>query len=256
MPGVRPAAILPGFSARAWPSLPILGGNFFRETAKLELAPRVLFDDETRRVVEHRKPLGVVAAIVPWNFPLFMVGFKLPPALLASNTVVLKPALTTPLATLMVARIIAGAVPAGVVNVITDANDLGTSLAGHPDVAKVSFTGSTATGRKVFAGAAETMKRFTLELGGNDPAIVLDDVDGNVEAPMKKKRCYLTATMPDGYCPHNLRRIRPDLADSCGSAALYQHPKFAQTARIAGVYRRFHFLYRLLGGIGGEGGIQ
>jgi acyl-CoA reductase-like NAD-dependent aldehyde dehydrogenase len=156
---------------------------FFRETAKLDLPERVIADDENRKVIELRRPLGVVAAILPWNFPLSLIGFKLPPALLAGNTVVMKPAPTTPLSTLMVARIMADKLPAGVVNVITDANDLGGALAGHRDVAKVSFTGSTATGRKVYAGAAETMKRLTLELGGNDPAIVLDDVDVKAVAP-------------------------------------------------------------------------
>lgn len=157
--------------------------HFFRGAAQLDLPPRVLFDEPTRKVIEHRKPLGVVAAIVPWNFPLFMVAFKLPPALLAGNTVVLKPAPTTPLATLMIARLIADILPSGVVNVITDANELGGLLASHPDVAKVSFTGSTATGRKVYAGAADTMKRLTLELGGNDPAIILDDVNVKAVAP-------------------------------------------------------------------------
>lgn len=188
--------------------------HFFRAAAALDLPPRVLASDERRRVVEHRKPLGVVAAIVPWNFPLFMVAFKLPPALLAGNTVVLKPAPTTPLATLMIARLIADIVPPGVVNVVTDANDLGARLASHPDVAKVSFTGSTMTGRKVYAGGAETMKRLTLELGGNDPAIVLDDVDVKAVAPalfgtafansgqvcLAIKRLYVHASIYDAMC--------------------------------------------------------
>lgn len=156
---------------------------FLRFNAGLDLPERVIADDENRRVVEYRKPLGVVAAIVPWNFPVGLMGFKLPPALMAGNTLVLKPAPTTPLSALMVARIIADKVPAGVVNIITDANDLGAALASHPDVAKVSFTGSTATGRKVYAGAADSVKRLTLELGGNDPAIVLDDVDVKKVAP-------------------------------------------------------------------------
>ncbi|MDE2621541.1 MAG: aldehyde dehydrogenase family protein, partial [Sphingomonadales bacterium] len=86
---------------------------WFRATAALDLPERVLADDDARRVIEQRRPLGVVAAIVPWNFPLMMIGFKLPPALLAGNTVVLKPAPTTPLATLMLAQLIAGIVPAG-----------------------------------------------------------------------------------------------------------------------------------------------
>jgi acyl-CoA reductase-like NAD-dependent aldehyde dehydrogenase len=124
-----------------------------------------------------RRPLGVVAAITPWNFPLALMAFKVPPALLTGNTVVLKPAGTTPLATLRFGEIVSGIVPPGVLNVISDANDMGAELTGHPDVDKISFTGSTAVGRKVMASAAETLKRVTLELGGNDPAIVLPDVD-------------------------------------------------------------------------------
>jgi acyl-CoA reductase-like NAD-dependent aldehyde dehydrogenase len=101
----------------------------------------------------------------------------LAPALLAGNTVVAKPAPTTPLSTLLFGELCAKLLPAGVCNVITDQNDLGDALTGHPDIAKITFTGSTQTGRKVMAQAAATLKRLTLELGGNDPAIVLDDTD-------------------------------------------------------------------------------
>lgn len=156
---------------------------FFRYFTSLDLPVKVIDDSEGRRVEAHRRPLGVIGAIVPWNFPLILMAFKVPAALLAGNTVVLKPAATTPLATLRLGELIADIVPPGVVNVIADANDLGGELTAHPDVRKVSFTGSTATGKKVMAGAADALKRITLELGGNDAAIVLDDVDPKAAAP-------------------------------------------------------------------------
>ncbi len=127
--------------------------------------------------VLHRVPLGVVAAIVPWNYPLALMAFKLPGALLAGNTVVLKPAPTTPLATLRWAALVAEALPAGVLNVLADAGEVGPLLTAHPDVRKISFTGSTATGRQVLRSAAGDLKRVTLELGGNDPAVVLPGAD-------------------------------------------------------------------------------
>ena len=156
---------------------------FFRYFTSLNLDPEVLDDSDARRVEAHRKPLGVVGAILPWNFPLILLGFKLPAALVAGNTVVVKPAPTTPLSTLRLGELIKDIVPAGVVNIIADANDLGGALTAHPDIRKVSFTGSTATGKKVMAGAANLLKRITLELGGNDAGIVLDDVNPKEVAP-------------------------------------------------------------------------
>jgi acyl-CoA reductase-like NAD-dependent aldehyde dehydrogenase len=156
---------------------------FFRYFAGLEIPTRVIEDSETRKVELRRRPLGVVGAIVPWNFPLILMAFKVPAALLAGNTVVLKPAATTPLATLKLAELVKDLLPPGVLNVIADANDLGGELTRHPDVRKISFTGSTETGRKVMAGAAEALKRVTLELGGNDAGIVLGDVDPAETAP-------------------------------------------------------------------------
>ncbi|MHC4046843.1 aldehyde dehydrogenase family protein [Bradyrhizobium vignae] len=157
--------------------------GLFRRIAPMELPMKLLEESESRRVEAHRRPLGVVAAIVPWNFPIALLAFKMPPALLAGNTIVVKPAATTPLSTLKLGELICDVVPAGVINVIADANDLGGALSAHPDVRKVSFTGSTATGKKVMASAADTLKRVTLELGGNDAAIVLDDVDPKAAAP-------------------------------------------------------------------------
>jgi acyl-CoA reductase-like NAD-dependent aldehyde dehydrogenase len=156
---------------------------FFRYFTSLDLPVKVIEDSEGKKIESFRRPLGVIAAIVPWNFPLILVALKVPPALLAGNTVVLKPAATTPLATLRLCELLKDVVPAGVLNVIADANDLGGELTAHPDVRKISFTGSTATGRKVMAGAAAALKRITLELGGNDAGIVLDDVDPKTVAP-------------------------------------------------------------------------
>ena len=156
---------------------------FCRYFASLDLPVKVIEDSDGRKVEAHHAPLGVVGAIVPWNFPLILLAFKLPPALIAGNTIVIKPAPTTPLSTLRVAELIKDVAPPGVINVITDLNDLGAALTAHPDVRKISFTGSTATGAKVMAGAAGLLKRITLELGGNDAGIVLNDVDPKEAAP-------------------------------------------------------------------------
>ncbi|RTR15078.1 aldehyde dehydrogenase family protein [Azospirillum griseum] len=166
---------------------------FLRQSAALDLPVRVVEDSDRRRVELHRRPLGVVGAIIPWNFPLLIVGFKLPLALLAGNTMVIKPAPTTPLTTLRFGELCADTLPPGVVNVVTDANDLGARLSTHPDVRKVTFTGSTETGRKVMAAAASSIKRITLELGGNDAAIVLDDVDPKAVAAKLFAGAFLNA---------------------------------------------------------------
>jgi acyl-CoA reductase-like NAD-dependent aldehyde dehydrogenase len=150
---------------------------FLDHFTTFDLHAEVLQDDEEKYVEVYRMPLGVVACIVPWNFPLLIGAHKVALALLAGNTCVLKPAPTTPITSAIFAEICAGVVPAGCVNTVNDENDLGDVLTAHPDVAKVSFTGSTATGMKIMANAADTLKRLTLELGGNDAAIVLPDVD-------------------------------------------------------------------------------
>ena len=161
----------------------IYSGAFIRAMASLDLQVKTLEDNETRRVEVHRLPLGVVGAIIPWNFPVLLLTFKVPAALIAGNTVVIKPAPTTPLTSLRVGEIMAEIFPPGVVNIVTDQNDLGAYLTQHPDVAKISFTGSSATGKKVMAAAASTLKRITLELGGNDAAIVLPGADPETVAP-------------------------------------------------------------------------
>ncbi|MEO0033699.1 MAG: hypothetical protein RIS94_3457 [Pseudomonadota bacterium] len=151
--------------------------GFLRHYATLELPDRVIQDDASGYIAVKHRPLGVVVGIIAWNFPLLVACWKIGPATLAGNAIVLKPAPTTPATALLLGEVCAEVFPAGVVNVITDANDLGPHLTAHPDVAKIGFTGSTATGKRIAASGADTLKRVTLELGGNDPAIVLDDVD-------------------------------------------------------------------------------
>jgi acyl-CoA reductase-like NAD-dependent aldehyde dehydrogenase len=185
-----------------------------RTLANLNLAVKTLKEDANATVVEHRTPLGVVAAITPWNFPMVLLAVKIAPALLAGNTIVVKPAPTTPLTSLLLGEICNEHLPPGVLNVITDQNDLGDLLTQHPSVAKVSFTGSTATGRRVMASAATTLKRLTLELGGNDVAIVLDDADTKMVAAqiftgamlnagqvcLAIKRVYVHDSLYDAFC--------------------------------------------------------
>jgi acyl-CoA reductase-like NAD-dependent aldehyde dehydrogenase len=146
-------------------------------TADLSIPVEVLQDDEKGRVELHRKPLGVVGSIVPWNFPLMIAIWHLVPALRTGNTVVLKPSPYTPLTTLRLGEILNGVLPAGVLNIVAGHDDLGPMMTGHPDIAKIVFTGSSATGRRVMENAAATLKRVTLELGGNDAGIILPDAD-------------------------------------------------------------------------------
>lgn len=156
----------------------VLGGaHWLAETTKLDIPEHVSEDSEERLAVTRHLPVGVVAAIVPWNFPILLAMFKVAPALLAGCTIVLKPAPTTPLTTLRVGELFRDLLPPGVLNVVSGSDRLGPWLTGHDGIDKVSFTGSTETGRKVMASAAPTLKRVTLELGGNDAAIVLPDVD-------------------------------------------------------------------------------
>jgi acyl-CoA reductase-like NAD-dependent aldehyde dehydrogenase len=199
-----------------------------RTFAEMRLPVETLREDAGGRIVEYRVPLGVVAAITPWNFPMLLLMNKLAPALLAGNTLVVKPAPTTPLTTLRFGEICAAVLPAGVINIIVDSNDLGDRLTSHPGVAKVAFTGSTATGKRVMASAASTVKRVTLELGGNDGAIVLDDVDTASAARhlfdgamlnagqicVAIKRAYVPKAMYDDVCNELARLANEAVVDN------------------------------------------
>ncbi len=155
-------------------------GVWFNYFADLEVPKEVIQDDDNAYAEVVRRPMGVVAAITPWNFPLVLASWKIGPALRAGNTIVLKPSPFTPLATLKMVELLQQALPPGVLNVVSGGDDLGKWMTAHPVPRKISFTGSVQTGKHVAASAAPDLKRVTLELGGNDPAIVLDDVDPEV----------------------------------------------------------------------------
>ncbi len=146
-------------------------------TAQLRIPDKSETQQSGRTVDIRHVPLGVVAAISPWNFPVMLSIWKLAPALLSGNVLVAKPSPFTPLTLLKVGEIIAELVPSGVVNIISGDDRLGPWLTAHPQVDKIAFTGSTRTGKAVMGSAAGTLKRVTLELGGNDPAIVMPDAD-------------------------------------------------------------------------------
>ncbi|HJM52274.1 MAG TPA: aldehyde dehydrogenase family protein [Alphaproteobacteria bacterium] len=146
-------------------------------TADLALPVEVLQDDNEGRVEMHRKPIGVVGSITPWNWPVMIAVWHIVPALRAGNTVVIKPSPFTPLSTIRLLELMNEILPAGVVNLVAGEDELGAAMSAHAEIAKIVFTGSCATGKNVMANAAETLKRLTLELGGNDAGIVLADVD-------------------------------------------------------------------------------
>ncbi|WWF43777.1 aldehyde dehydrogenase family protein [Pseudomonas trivialis] len=144
-----------------------------RYAAGQEIAVELVEETPTQRVELHRKPLGVVASITPWNWPFMIAVWHIMPALRAGNCVISKPSSLTPLSTLRLAEIIARHVPHGVINCVTGEQGFGSAITTHPGIQKIVFTGSTATGQSVMRGAAANLKRLTLELGGNDAAIVL-----------------------------------------------------------------------------------
>lgn len=146
-------------------------------TADLELPVEVAQDNNEGRIELHRKPVGVVGSITPWNWPLLIAVWHIIPALRAGNTVVIKPSPLTPLSTIRMVELMNEVLPAGVINVVTGPDAIGAAMSAHPDIQKMIFTGSIATGKKVMASASETLKRLTLELGGNDAGIVLPDAN-------------------------------------------------------------------------------
>ena len=145
--------------------------------ATLDIPVKVLQDDETALVEQHHVPIGVIGSITPWNWPLMIAVWHMAPAIRAGNTVVLKPSPHTTLSTLRMVEILSRELPPGVLNVVADGEDIGQGMAAHEDIDKITFTGSTATGKAIMAAAAPTLKKLTLELGGNDAGIVLPDAD-------------------------------------------------------------------------------
>lgn len=184
--------------------------GYLMHTAGLDLPDRVIQDDDAFRIETRHKPLGVVGAIIAWNFPLLLACWKIGPALMAGNA-------------LKLGELCAGLFPAGLVNILTDNNDLGPKMTAHPGISKIGFTGSSETGKRIMASAANTMKRVTLEMGGNDAAIVLPDVDVRRTAEkvyggaffnagqvcLAVKRAYVHDAIYDEFCDE-LAKIASD----------------------------------------------
>lgn len=157
--------------------------KFVKEYPFSETLPEPMFPGPAHNFV-WREPLGVCAAITPWNMPMLIATWKIAPALATGNTIVIKPASNTPVSTLKLAEIISEVVPPGVINVVPGpGGEVGESLVTHPKVEKVGFTGSTEVGRRIMMLASSTVKNVTLELGGKSPNIILEDADLDLAIP-------------------------------------------------------------------------
>jgi len=188
--------------------------EFLEYCSLQELRPVVLNSCAEAYAEQFFVPYGIVAGIVPWNFPLDAAISKIGPAIITGNSIIIKPAPTTPLATLRFGELIKDVVPPGLVQIIADDGSLGPELVSHPGIAKISFTGSTTSGKAVMTSAAQGLKRLSLELGGNDPAIVFEDVDQESVAQAifnaaflnsgqvctAIKRVYVHAAIADQFC--------------------------------------------------------
>lgn len=197
-----------------------------KQLMKIELPVEILPGAPGWHVELHHAPLGVVGAVTPWNMPLILSFPKAIHALYTGNTIIIKPSPYTPLTALRVGELSREILPPGVFNVVSGGNDLGQWMTEHPGLDKISFTGSVPTGKRVLSSAAGTLKRVTLELGGNDAAIVLDDADPRAIAPalfaasfansgqvcMAIKRLYVHERIHPDVCD--------ELANLCRSARI------------------------------------
>ncbi|KAI9167751.1 aldehyde dehydrogenase [Paramyrothecium foliicola] len=177
--------------------------EWIRGMAKIPLPEDVIEDDANRTVITRYTPIGVVAALVPWNFPLMLATGKIAPALLTGNVIIVKPSPFTPYGGLKLVELAQQFFPPGVVQSLSGDDHLGPWMTSHPGIDKISFTGSTATGKAVLRSASATLKRVTLELGGNDPAIVFPDVDIDKTA----EKVAFFAFLNSGQICLNLKRI-------------------------------------------------
>lgn len=179
------------------------GGGQLNGLSKINIPVEVLLDNDQVHIELHYRPLGVVGIITPWNAPINLALGPIASALYTGNTIVLKPSPYTPLTTLKMGELMKDIFPKGVVNILAGGDELGQWMTEHPGISKISFTGSVETGRKVMASAAATLKRVTLELGGNDPAIVLEDVDPAAVA----KKLFFACTVNSGQVCMAVKRI-------------------------------------------------
>ncbi len=203
--------------------------------------------DSNLTITQIRKPLGVIGAIAPWNFPLQLVLVKIVPALLCGNAIVVKPSPFTPVTASLLGEIARELLPSGLVNVITGGDHLGPAVTRHPGIAKISFTGSTDTGRRVLAAAAQTLKRVTLELGGNDAAIVTADADpvaaanalgwlafaNNGQICLAVKRIYVHESVYQSFCDRlvilaNAVKVGPAMDETADNGPIQNASQFAR----------------------------
>ncbi|PGH19834.1 hypothetical protein AJ80_03751 [Polytolypa hystricis UAMH7299] len=164
-----------------------------RSTTKFELQEEVVTEDDEKKTILRHTPLGVAVGIVPWNFPISLACGKIAPAVLTGNVIIIKPSPFTPYCGLKLVELAQRFFPPGVIQVLSGDDNLGPWLTAHPGPDKISFTGSTATGKKVMESAAKTLKRVTLELGGKDPAIICKDVDIEAVAPKIATLAFLNS---------------------------------------------------------------
>ncbi|KAI4287155.1 MAG: hypothetical protein L6R35_003584 [Caloplaca aegaea] len=194
--------------------------TWLRAFSTMKLPEEIVEDSEDRQVINRYTPLGVACGIVPWNYPILLAMGKVAPALYTGNTIIIKPSPYTPYCDLKLVELGMQIFPPGVLQALSGEEDLGPMFTTHPDIDKIAFTGSSATGKKVMAASAPTLKRVTLELGGNDPAIICDDVDMEKIIPklaivsflccsqicMMIKRLYVHSSIYDqfvaAFCAH------------------------------------------------------
>lgn len=180
-----------------------LVNEWFEQMTEMEPKERITRETDDVKVIERYVPLGVTAGIVPWNFPVLLMMWKIVPAALTGNTIIIKPSPFTPLCDIRLVELWNRHLPPGVVQIVVGDDSLGPWVTEHPKIRKISFTGSTATGRLVAKSCAATLKRFTLELGGNDACVVLPDVD--IEKSIQS--IFLSAFFNSGQVCHAAKRI-------------------------------------------------
>lgn len=171
-----------------------MAGIWIRGLTAIEIPDNVIEETEDRKIVQRHTPIGVVGAIVPWNFPVLLAIGKIASAVYTGNPIIVKPSPFTPYCGLKLVELATNFLPPGVVQCLSGDESLGPLFTAHPRIEKISFTGSIATGKRVMAACATTLKRVTLELGGNDPAIICEDVDIDAIIPKIAILSYLCSS--------------------------------------------------------------
>ncbi|KAI1429261.1 aldehyde dehydrogenase [Xylaria sp. FL1777] len=200
--------------------------SLLRDICKFSLPENVIEETQERRVVERYRPIGVTVGIVPWNAPAVLAAFKIAPALLTGNTLILKPSPFAPYSVLKMAELGLRFFPRGVLQALSGDDDLGPWLTAHPGIGKVSFTGSCATGKKVMQACSAHMKRISAELGGNDPAIVCEDVDPEIVG----EKIATVALLRSGQFCLAVKRVY--VHESVYDAVLAGIVKYVESARV------------------------